>query len=768
MSLEEEIHKTQVEVSFLPGITCTIKRSLHDFLKKHFVYFDRQAAFPTCKDATYIKDDIVTNEWRRKDVDAFLQFMETVQEIAGDKTSIMQAQYDQAFRNMFSTPAFTGCVWYAVVQLCAYFLPTSPFSVIHLEIPNVLDLHFHHVRLTEWHKTVTHYGTASAWKRFWKALDPKHALGLISAFQSVQSTETMNRWIDGLFHPAAMRHAALLNHPILNQLMLIPYERRSMLTYHKELQYEKKDEHFHIIRSNTDEPRYAFPSMSLTQKRLDEWSGGLIPWLDRHYKWEPHVVLAGGFLSQCLMLPDELNTQGKAIENMDLDFWILGGKTPLDAYNFVQHVLRFFESKQHTWIQRVTSWFIPVKKQQPLFTMRGHVLTLQYPGYPRTIQIVFVGASIASPLMLLQSFDLTHVQWCYQHGKLYGTPLAYDAYLTRRSLSIVPNLFGLRLHKALRRGYNVYIPKETIYEEVQETPKATVFALPLDYDFKAVVSLLTPAPDQVTQDYKDIKLPQVKAEFSRTFHYIATSTLCEINCNMNCVTVMRAVKTVNQQMKGLLVDMHPVGYDMDQSPYIDSVIGITPLTFHVPEMDTDSVDKYMSRSLSLHTTLSEHEHFLRFLEKLEKRLRELRPRLRSHLYFTWKSDIQVDDEDSEKPFDNSLEGLRPGDKVGLRYIRWKESEACHVWKNHKNEPMDVNSLEKGSRVQAWVTCFLSANFQINLWATKIQVMTPVTVRKKKRPVFMSSKDDDTEEEEEDDNPPVTKRVYAYMSTSCST
>src|SRR5581483_6138837 len=102
-----------------------------------------------------------------------------------------------------------------------------------------------------------------------------------------------------------------------------------------------------------------------------------------------------------------------------------------------------------------------------------------------------------------------HCQWGYRNGQVVGTPAACQAWLSRRSLFLAAFAIQARVQKAMRRGYQVWIPYASLYEiwtaDTLLRPNAPVL-LPEKYDMETVGLYLHEPAERISQVFTDLDI----------------------------------------------------------------------------------------------------------------------------------------------------------------------------------------------------------------------------------------------------------------------
>ena len=414
---------------------------------------------------------------------------------------------------------------YLIIKLCIYY---GHYNVREL-IGSVYNSYMNDILLREImdRRTIStspfHVKSLEWWKKYWKSRDQNFLSEPIENFCRFYSSclDTMEsiHFIVGLWNPLIPEY--ILNSNPVNNVVVISLQefsqsifadtlhRKDIFTFGEEKQKEDVNDNVkgnedkvieveeNVVRKDNDDDSMGnqdvnlkkkkekidnddywkfisttittnqkkLPTLDTVAKRADEWSNGLLPYLDRHSTWN-NTILAGGFVTQ-LLCPSE-DDQKQVIEDMDMDFWIFNDTSIII---FLQHVEKWWyeHCKETKTIQ--------YSKQR----QEGSIINLSFISDNkekkyRPIQVILLDKKCKTPYYVLHRFDFSHVQWMYQNGTVKGTLMAYLSYFQGISFVNKHLVFQRRINKALVRGYNVaYVYNSTVIitEEEEEKLRTT-------------------------------------------------------------------------------------------------------------------------------------------------------------------------------------------------------------------------------------------------------------------------------------------------------
>lgn len=181
----------------------------------------------------------------------------------------------------------------------------------------------------------------------------------------------------------------------------------------------------------TSDPRFAFRvSQQTLLGRLNHYDLPLI----REQK--AGCILAGGFLFS--LSNDRIYNDPVAFRQSDIDLFIYGHPNHRDKV--LDKVLDFYRGYPTTYTQTMVQIEVPTLDQLGQFN--------------RTIQIVLSPA--LSPMDVIRSFDLSHIQLAYDGEQLYTTPISNIAALYGVSVVTIKHIRGSRLRKTLLKKVPIY------------------------------------------------------------------------------------------------------------------------------------------------------------------------------------------------------------------------------------------------------------------------------------------------------------------------
>lgn len=179
------------------------------------------------------------------------------------------------------------------------------------------------------------------------------------------------------------------------------------------------------------------------RKRFAVWTGRVFEGYGAvKFPWT-NVVIAGGFvvhlITHARWLPLEAATRG-----MDVDLWVTGCVDADGTLRLVSPVIEYF-----------VQWCWYHKRKLHMHKKTSAVLTLQIEGVPMHIQIVACKQRFAYEVV--HRFDLSHLEWIYKDGQIYGSAAAIRACETRISQIKGSRrvVYYERVAKALHRGFDV-------------------------------------------------------------------------------------------------------------------------------------------------------------------------------------------------------------------------------------------------------------------------------------------------------------------------
>lgn len=156
-------------------------------------------------------------------------------------------------------------------------------------------------------------------------------------------------------------------------------------------------------------------------------------------KYWVNIIIAGGSVSRLI---NSALAKRVIPLNADVDIFIFG-KTLEERQAACEYLVREVFEKNFPG----KCWY----------TIKRAVMTITIVGIPRQFQIVCTSAQTS--YQILTSFDLTHVQYCYQDGRVLATPDAILSHMYMTTLIKKNSIFASRLYKSLLDGFKMIFPK---------------------------------------------------------------------------------------------------------------------------------------------------------------------------------------------------------------------------------------------------------------------------------------------------------------------
>jgi len=220
-----------------------------------------------------------------------------------------------------------------------------------------------------------------------------------------------------------------------------------------------------------------------------------IPDLISEEAWN-NIIISGGSITK---FANYGLAEMATLPNSDVDIFVFG---------------KSVEERQKICEYLVNDVFEANFPGQCRYTIKRSVMTVTIIDVPRQFQIICTSAG--SGYQIVSSFDLTHVQFVYQNGKVLATPDAILSHYFMTTLIKKNSIFASRIYKTLKMGFKVIFPKTY-----------TVFIWNGEKSEKFKIHEL----DKITMNYL-AKCPNTKKELAKYFHPTSKMTEKEITLGL--------------------------------------------------------------------------------------------------------------------------------------------------------------------------------------------------------------------------------------------
>lgn len=162
-----------------------------------------------------------------------------------------------------------------------------------------------------------------------------------------------------------------------------------------------------------------------------------------------NVVIAGGSISKILNAAYDI----KKARQSDVDIFIYAN-THDERTRVFSELLDWFKS-----------YNVEFGTTRTYYAVRGSVVTIYIKDIERKFQIISANATTVSDV--IGRFDMTHIQWCFQNGKYFGTPGACKA--LRERVTVLDNIGRLRVDRMVKALYNGYDIQYRVIDDMDIT-----------------------------------------------------------------------------------------------------------------------------------------------------------------------------------------------------------------------------------------------------------------------------------------------------------
>lgn len=169
---------------------------------------------------------------------------------------------------------------------------------------------------------------------------------------------------------------------------------------------------------------------------VDTFSFG-VPRLITKY-WE-NIIISGGSVARSV---NTALVQRQSPPSSDVDIFVFG---------------KTLEDRKATCEYLVNEVFEKNFPGKCWYTIKRAVMTVTVVGIPRQFQIICTSAQTGYQIM--NNFDLTHVQFYYQDGRVLATPDAILSHIYMTTMIKKNSIFASRVYKSLVDGFKMIFPK---------------------------------------------------------------------------------------------------------------------------------------------------------------------------------------------------------------------------------------------------------------------------------------------------------------------
>lgn len=156
-------------------------------------------------------------------------------------------------------------------------------------------------------------------------------------------------------------------------------------------------------------------------------------------KFWKNIIISGGSVAKLI---NTALAQKPVQPNSDLDIFIFG---------------KTLEERKAACEYLVNDVFEKNFPGKCWYTIKRAVMTVTITGIPRQFQIVCTSAQ--TEYQIVNNFDMTHVQYYYQDGRVLATPDAILSHMFMTTLIKKNSIFASRVYKSLMDGFKMIFPK---------------------------------------------------------------------------------------------------------------------------------------------------------------------------------------------------------------------------------------------------------------------------------------------------------------------